>query len=165
MGFFQWRSDVTAIISRRKLLMAAGGIGIFSLFGKAAAQYPSRREEIDLNVDRDNDNFFIRRAFELRDRARELGDQAYGAVVVLNGQIVGESISRVILDEDPTGHAEMSALRDAAKKHGSGALIGATLYSSGRPCSMCQAAADWVGILKMIYGRNAIDGGAPCSCG
>ena len=144
--------------------MTAGGIGLSGIIGEAVARYPSRAQQAQRNVRGDQDEVFIRRAFELRDRASELGDQAYGAVVVVDGKIVGESESRVILDRDPTAHAEMSALRDAAKRHGSGVLVGAILYSSSRPCSMCQAAADWVGITKMVHGRDAIDGGAPCSC-
>ena len=100
----------------------------------------------------------------MRDRARELGDQTYGAVIVHNDLIIGESWSRVILDGDPTAHAEMSALRDAAKRFGSEALRGAILYSSSHPCSMCQAAAEWVGISTMIYGRGATIGGSPRSC-
>jgi tRNA(Arg) A34 adenosine deaminase TadA len=111
------------------------------------------------------DAAFIKRAFDMRDRASELGDQTFGAVIVRDGKIIGESWSRVLLDEDPTAHAEMSALRDAAKRFGSEALRGATLYSSSHPCSMCQAAADWVGISTMIYGQGAIDGGSPRSCG
>ena len=76
----------------------------------------------------------------------------------------GEPWSRVRLDEDPTAHAEMSALRDAAKRSGPGALRGAVLYSSSHPCSMCQAAADWVGIATMIYGGSATNAGPPRSC-
>ena len=107
---------------------------------------------------------FIERAFLMRRLGVEKGDRPYGAVVVKNGKIIGQSWSRVVLDRDGTGHAEMAALRDASNRAGPGALAGATLYSSSHPCSMCEAAAAWVGIEKMIYGPNAQDGGRPKSC-
>ena len=114
--------------------------------------------------ERRSDAAFIERAFEMRRLATDQGDQAYGAVVVRDGVIVGQSWSRVILDQDPTGHAEMSAIRDGASRQNSRDLSGAVLYSSSRPCPMCEAAAYWAGIDKMIFGREAIDGGAPRLC-
>lgn len=107
---------------------------------------------------------FIDRAFEMRQLAMSHGDQAYGAVVVLHDRIIGQSWSRVILDNDPTGHAEMSALRDAARRHGRQNLSGATLYSTSHPCSMCEAAANWVGIVSMLHGRSLENAGRPHSC-
>ena len=107
---------------------------------------------------------FVERSFEMRQLAIDHGDQPYGAVVVSNGRIIGQSWCRVILDNDPTGHAEMSALRDTARRAGRGSLSGAILYSSSHPCAMCEAAADWVGIATMIHGRSAVDAGPPQSC-
>jgi tRNA(Arg) A34 adenosine deaminase TadA len=107
---------------------------------------------------------FITRAFQMRQLAIDLDDQAYGAVVVREDRIIGQSWSRVILDNDPTGHAEMSALRDAARRNGRGSLSGAALYSTSHPCSMCEAAAGWVGIVSMVYGRSIIDAGPPNPC-
>ena len=164
MTFFRSRRKKLDVPSRRKWLLAISGFGLCGVFAKVSAQY-SDRSAPNQSMHSEDSKAFIKRAFEMRNRAQKLGDQAYGAVVVRNGKIIGESESRVVLDQDPTGHAEMSALRDAAKKHGSGALYGATLYSSSPPCSMCQAAAEWAGISKMIYGYDATDGGAPRSCG
>ncbi len=107
---------------------------------------------------------FITRAFEMRQLAMDHSDQAYGAVVVRGGRIIGQSWSRVILDSDPTGHAEMSALRDAARRNGRESLSGATLYSTSHPCSMCEAAAGWVGIVSMVYGYSVVDAGPPDPC-
>ena len=149
-------------LSRRKVMAALSGIGFTGLFATSratAAGHPL------VQPGESTDAAFIERAFSMKNRAVELGDQAYGAVVVSNGRIIGESWSRVRLDEDPTAHAEISALRDAAKRSGSGALRGAVLYSSSHPCPMCQAAADWVGIATMIYGRSATNAGPPRSCG
>lgn len=108
---------------------------------------------------------FIERAFEMRRRAIEYGDQPYGAIIVINDVIVGQSWSRVILDQDPTAHAEISAIRDTARRLGSRNLSGAIMYSSSAPCPMCEAAAYWAGIERLIHGRKANDAGAPQLCG
>ena len=107
---------------------------------------------------------FIGRAFELRDAAAADGDQPYGALVVRDGVVVGEAASRVVLHNDPTAHAEMEAIRDAARRLGSRNLAGCTLYSSSRACPMCEAAAYWAGIERMVHGRGASDAGAPSLC-
>lgn len=104
---------------------------------------------------------FIERAFDMRRSAVDRGDQAYGAVVVRDGTIIGQSWSRVVIDGDPTGHAEMAAIRDAARRTGNRDLGGAVLYSSSRPCPMCEAAAYWAGIGRMVHGSAATDAGPP----
>jgi tRNA(Arg) A34 adenosine deaminase TadA len=83
---------------------------------------------------------------------------------VRDGAIIGQSWSRVILDNDPTGHAEISAIRDAARRAGSRDLSGAIIYSSSRPCPMCEAAAYWARIDQMIYGRGTANAGVPRLC-
>jgi len=110
------------------------------------------------------DRAFVERALEMRRLAVEYGDQAYGAVIVRDGVIVGQSWSRVVLDQDPTGHAEISAIRDAARRLNERNLTGAVMYSSSRPCPMCEAAAYWADISGMIYGRNADNAGTPKLC-
>jgi tRNA(Arg) A34 adenosine deaminase TadA len=107
------------------------------------------------------DEGFIQRALEMRQLAVDLGDQPYGAVVALDDMIIGQSWSRVILDQDPTAHAEMAAIRDAASRTGRRDLSGAILYSSSRPCPMCEAAAFWAGVGEMIYGPRANRAGPP----
>lgn len=104
---------------------------------------------------------FIDRAFEMRRRAEAQGDQAFGAVVVHDGKIVGQAPSAVVSRGDPTAHAEMEAIRDAARRLGRRHLGGSTLYSSFRPCAMCEAAAYWAGIDRMIHGTGLTDAGAP----
>jgi tRNA(Arg) A34 adenosine deaminase TadA len=84
--------------------------------------------------------------------------------VVLDDQIVGQSWSRVVLNHDPTTHAEMSAIRDAARRLKGRDLSGAILYSSSRPCAMCEAAAAWAGIAGMIHGKAATRAGRPQLC-
>ncbi len=103
----------------------------------------------------------MQRAFEMKALAVESGDQAYGGVIVRNDQIVGQAPSRVISNNDPTAHAEMETIRDATSRLRSRDLSGCTMYSSTRPCPMCEAAAYWAGIEKLVYSADIIDGGVP----
>ena len=112
-----------------------------------------------------SDSDFIERAFALRQAALAGGDQGYGAVVVRDGRIIGEAPSRVIENRDPTAHAEMEAIRDAARRGASRDLGGAVLYSSSPPCPMCEAAAYWAGIERLVHGSTARDAGRPRLCG
>ena len=104
---------------------------------------------------------FMARALEMRDEAVRRGDQAFGAVVVKGGRIVGEGVSAVLTRPDPTAHGEIEAIRDAARKLNSRDLFCAELYSSFRPCPMCEAAAAWAGIVRVWYGSELTDGGVP----
>ena len=103
----------------------------------------------------------MERAFEMRRRAIERGDQPYGAVVVKEGRIVGEGVSAVVTDNDPTAHAEMQAIRDAARRLRTSDLTGCEMYGTSRACSMCEAGAYWARIARMYYGASLADAGAP----
>ncbi len=103
----------------------------------------------------------MRRAQALRDEALRNGDQGYGAVVLRGGEIVGAAPSRVVTNTDPTAHAEMEAIRDAARRLRSRDLSGSILVSTSRPCRMCETAAMWAGISRMVYGEQLTDGGPP----
>lgn len=152
--------------SRRRLLSTLGAGALLAVPLAPAPAHGAREAGADIDQPVDpGDAAFIRRAFEMRRLAIDKGDQAYGAVVVRHRRIVGQSWSRVILEQDPTGHAEMSAIRDAARRLKDRNLRGAVLYSSSRPCPMCEAAAYWAGIDKMIYGEQATDAGPPRLCG
>ncbi|MBL8379842.1 MAG: nucleoside deaminase [Burkholderiales bacterium] len=104
---------------------------------------------------------FMQRAFDLRGAAARAGDQAYGAVIVRDGRIVGEAPSRVVTAGDPTAHAEMEAIRDAARRLGTRDLSGCEIYASTRPCPMCEAAAYWAGVARIRHGADAADAGPP----
>jgi len=156
---------MTASIPRR-LILSALGSGIVladAIRSTAALSDTGQGGDIDQPGD-PGDRAFIRRAFEMQRLAIEYGDQSYGAVVVMKGQIVGQSWSRVILDHDPTGHAEMSAIRDASRRLKNRNLSGAVLYSSSRPCPMCEAAAYWASVDQMIHGADASKAGPPKLC-
>ena len=101
------------------------------------------------------------RAYGMKRMAMESGDQSYGAVIVKSGRIIGQAPSRVVVNEDPTAHAEMEAIRDAARRLDTRDLQGCVMYSSSPPCPMCEAAAYWAGIERLFHGLNIADRGAP----
>ena len=155
---------LTEADSKRRGLVLALTAGFAALTTRSGKAHETGKAPIAQPVTRD-DAAFIGRAFDMRRLAIDGGDQAYGAVVVRDGRIVGQAPSHVVLRSDPTAHAEMEAIRDAAQRLGSRDLGGCTLYSSSRPCPMCEAAAYWAGIDNMIYGESARDGGSPRLCG
>jgi tRNA(Arg) A34 adenosine deaminase TadA len=104
---------------------------------------------------------FIAAAFKMKDEAVRAGDQAYGAVVVKEGRIIGFGPSRVVLKKDWTAHAEREAIREAQARLGRTDLSGCILYSSSRPCSECERAAAGASIDRMIFGSEATDAGRP----
>lgn len=104
---------------------------------------------------------FMQLALDLKRLAVERGDQAYGAVIVKAGRVVGRGPSRVVVDGDPTAHAEMEAIRDAARGLDTRDLGGCVMYSTSRPCPMCEAAAYWAGLDRLFYGSDVIAGGPP----
>ncbi len=91
---------------------------------------------------------FLERARALRDQAVSEGDQAYGAVVVRDGVIVGEGRNYVVLLSDPTAHAELLAVRDAARRLKKRDLSDCDVYSTATPCPMCQGALYWARIRR-----------------
>ncbi|AWB22849.1 nucleoside deaminase [Methylobacterium currus] len=106
-----------------------------------------------------DDETFMARAIALSERTAlvESAGGAFGAVIVRDGEIVGEGANRVVAENDPTWHAEMAAIRDACKKEGNFKLPGATLYTSAEPCPMCMAAAYWAGISRIFYASTNED--------
>ena len=147
--------------ARRDLLTATGFAGL--ALGLSSIAYGQTIEAIPQPPE-PNEETFMKRAFGMRQAAIDKGDQAYGAVIVRDGVIVGQSWSRVNIDQDPTAHAEMAAIRDAAQRLDSRDLSGTVMYSSSRPCPMCEAAAYWAGVGQMIYGRDLVKGGFPKLC-
>ena len=103
----------------------------------------------------------MRRAEALRDEAVGSGDQPFGAVVLRGEAIVGAAPSRVVTANDPTAHAEMEAIRDAARRLRTRDLSACILVSTSRPCRMCEAAAGWARISRMVYGEALSDAGPP----
>ena len=82
------------------------------------------------------------------------GDYPFGAVIVKDGQILSRGRNLGKTKDDPTAHGEMVAIRRCLAAHGSAALKGATLYTSGEPCVMCMGAIIWCGIGRMVYAAS-----------
>ena len=96
----------------------------------------------------------MRRALELARKAEGEGEVPVGAVVVLDGVIVGEGWNRPIAATDPTAHAEIQALRAAAQKLENYRLTGATLYVTLEPCDMCVGAMFHARVARAVYGAD-----------
>ncbi len=100
---------------------------------------------------------FAAEARRMCDVAVASGDQAYGAVIVLDGCIAGFGPSRVVLDANEDAHAERVALWDAEKRRGPRGLAGAEIHSTSRPCAICQAALAKTGVARMHFAGMAQD--------
>lgn len=138
------------MLSRRRLV-AGFGIGLAAMISGAGRVLSAAR----------NQRHFAARAASMREAAIASGDQAYGAVVVKDGRIVGLGPSRVVVNSDPTGHAEMEALRDAARNLGTHDLTGCEMFTTSPPCRMCETAAYWANIRRVYSGSDASDRGKP----
>lgn len=110
-------------------------------------------------MEKKDNEFFMHKAIELSRRASiiEKTGGVFGAVVVKDGEIIGEGYNQVIKNNDPTWHAEMHAIREACKKLGTPHLTGCVLYSSAECCPMCLATAYWAHIDKIYYGATTGD--------
>jgi tRNA(adenine34) deaminase len=106
------------------------------------------------------DSQFIRAALVLAKRAQELGEVPVGAVVVLDDAVIGEGFNQPISSHDPTAHAEIVALRDAAARVGNYRLPGATLFVTIEPCQMCVGAMVHARIARVVYGAPEPKAGA-----
>jgi tRNA(Arg) A34 adenosine deaminase TadA len=101
---------------------------------------------------------FLRRAIALATRNVESGAGGpFGAVIVRDGRIIAEGVNTVTVANDPTAHAEVNAIRAAAKALGTFSLAGCVLYTSCEPCPMCLAAAWWARLDTLYYGASAED--------
>ena len=99
----------------------------------------------------------MRKAIELSVKNVAEGGGPFGAVIAKNGEIVATGVNRVTPDCDPTAHAEVSAIRAAAKKLGTFDLSGCEIYTSCEPCRMCGGAIYWAHLDKIYYANNRTD--------
>ncbi len=102
----------------------------------------------------------MREALKQACRAFERDEVPVGAVVMLEGRIVGRGYNQSISRHDPTAHAEIMALRKAARKIDNYRLTGATLYCTLEPCAMCAASLIWARIRVLVYGAADPKAGA-----
>lgn len=85
------------------------------------------------------------------------GGGPFGAVIVRNGEMLATGVNRVTANNDPTAHAEVSAIRAACQKLGTFKLEDCVIYTSCEPCPMCLSAIYWAGIRRIYYGNTAQD--------
>lgn len=101
-----------------------------------------------------NDELFMQQAIDLALKAREHGEVPVGAVVVVDGQVRGRGFNSPIHLADPTAHAEIMALREAALATGNYRLEGATLYVTLEPCAMCAGALVAARVRRLVFGAR-----------
>ena len=99
-----------------------------------------------------NDKNYLQMAVKQAKKSVKQGGFPAGAVVVKDRKVVSRGVSLGFNLNDPTGHAETSAIRNACKELRTTDLAGATLYASLQPCLMCFSVANWAGISKIVYG-------------
>jgi len=100
---------------------------------------------------------FMRRAIALSIENIKNGGGPFGAVIVKNEEIIAEGVNRVTANNDPTAHAEVSAIREASKKLETFDLSGCEIYTSCEPCPMCLGAIYWAHLDVIYYGNNKTD--------
>ena len=145
---------------RRHLLSALTMAPLAGLWRVSPAAAQSNLPPLQQPAERTKEAYFAR-ARALRDQAVREGDQAYGAVVVRDGVIVGEGRNYVVLHTDPTAHSELLAVRDAARRLGTRDLSQCDVYSTATPCAMCQGALYWGRIRRVFTEGAAPEGIAP----
>ena len=100
----------------------------------------------------DLDLVYMREALRLAGTAAARGDVPVGAIVVMNGAIIGVGFNTREAAADPTGHAEIVALREACRREGRWRVDGATLYVTLEPCPMCACALVWAKLPRLVFG-------------
>lgn len=106
----------------------------------------------DLDAGINSDQAFMTRALELARQARDHGEVPVGAIVVHDGAVIGEGFNQPISLADPSAHAEMQAIRMAARRLDNYRLLDATLYVTLEPCAMCAGAMVHARIKRLVYG-------------
>ena len=107
---------------------------------------------------------FMQQALQQARDAAVAGEVPVGAVLVHDNKVIARSGNRTIRDGDPTAHAELIVLREAARVLGNYRLAGTTLYVTIEPCSMCAGAIIQARVPRLVYGCDDPKGGAVRSC-
>lgn len=140
------------VVHRRNFLTT----GAAALMAAAGADVALAKDD---KAATDQDRKFMSQAVELMRKAGvvEKTGGPFGAVVVMNGEVLSSSGNSVLRDNDPSAHAEVNAIRMACKKVGSPHIKGATLFSSCEPCPMCYSTAYWARVGKIYYAASWTD--------
>src|SRR5216684_430597 len=137
-------NPATSIVSRRSIVAALASAAVlsappFTAAGARAATHASADDERFMHL--------------ALDEARQ-GDFPFGAVIVRDGQVLARGRNLGRTNGDPTAHGEMVAIRRFLADHGSAALQGGTLYTSGEPCAMCMGAIMWCRIGRLVFAAS-----------
>ena len=100
----------------------------------------------------DSDEQFMKLALQEAQKSQEMNEVPVGAIIIMNGEVISKSHNKSISQNDPTSHAEINALRNAANKVGNYRLTGATLYVTLEPCAMCYGAIVHSRIPRLVFG-------------
>lgn len=147
----------TVIVPRRSFLAAGAAISATSVLGATEAV---ATDTLTAGIERlpvtQKELSYMKQAIELMHRAGVVNKTGgpFGAVIVRDGQILSAEGNSVLRDNDPTGHAEVNAIRAACKKVGSPHLTGATMFTSCECCPMCYATSYWAQIDKVYYAAS-----------
>jgi tRNA(Arg) A34 adenosine deaminase TadA len=106
----------------------------------------------------DDDLRFLGEAIALARANVDAGGRPFGAVVVKNGAIIATGVNEIHATNDPTAHAELTAIRHASRTLGTASLNGCVIYASGHPCPMCLAAMRLSGVSEVAYAYSNDDG-------
>jgi tRNA(adenine34) deaminase len=134
-------SSLTAFLPNRR--------GVVTALASAAVLLPSGQLATAANATAD-DEMFMRIALE---EARR-GDAPFGAVIVRDGQVLARGRNLGRTNGDPTAHGEMVTIRGCLAEHGSAALRGSTLYTTGEPCPMCMGAILWCRFGRLVFAAS-----------
>ncbi|HEV8494783.1 MAG TPA: tRNA adenosine(34) deaminase TadA [Candidatus Angelobacter sp.] len=113
-----------------------------------------------VNMPSGDDAAWMELALEQAALAAAAGEVPVGALVIKDGEVVGRGHNRNLLDDDPTAHAEIVALRQAAARLGNHRLTGCTLVATIEPCAMCAGALIHARIARLVYGAGDPKAGA-----
>lgn len=108
----------------------------------------------------DADSYFMQQALLLADQAEALGEVPVGAVLVYQNQVIGRGYNRVITDTDPSAHAEMVAVREAAASLQNYRILDTTLYVTLEPCPMCAGMLVHSRVKRLVFGAYDLKTGA-----
>src|SRR5215469_10455713 len=118
------------------------------------------KTEVTIRGPAHEDAHWMELALELARSAAAAGEVPVGAVVVKDGVVVGRGHNRNLTENDPTGHAELVALRDAAARLGNHRLVGCTIFATIEPCAMCAGAMVHSRLARLVYGASDPKAGA-----
>jgi len=119
-----------------------------------------RVQEAGQEAGKEQDQYWMEQALRLAEQAADAGEVPVGALVVLDGELIGMGFNSPIRGVDPTAHAEINAIRDAATKIDNYRLLDTTLYVTLEPCAMCAGALVHARVGRVVYGASEPKAGA-----